>query len=593
MNTSLESSLLVLSKPSVVIPYKSEPSWIGRHIRWLRKAHTGWGGFAINTLKSVEMSLLIVSQFVFPSIRKEFNREIENKFFKEKQATRRPLDARIEVQTRTRTFNHLYDFAIEDGVIWYRPRHKGEWKPVYFEAYANGKIPCMIDVDGANLIILDEDNIVYYRKIIREYHAHELGTNKKAQAKIQGHFIIPTQHPYIAINKIAKNNWKRQWFTLPVIHLIFHCFYSKHLQLPKACKAVAISHRGRYNNYCEDGAGQRHAIGVGVTTLHALDEGKKDLLKYDPWSPPHIRMTIPLPETSKMAFEGVNIDDSASTIMVIGYEIRKNEKGDGVVKALTIKTRLTDMDYEGWNPGLKYDYFKNPYDKDVFVIPLPDWSQTHPQWKDHPLILQDGSVIQNLTENIAINQTGEGNGARLMVIETIRDNKKSYYQKYVNEKYWKPIQNQDDDSFSIEGKTLYSSIYAPHEVFETTVHCYKAKNIQLTSLSGAVIYARLNEFGERAYESILQLVINDQPFDLRIHRRKSLKNFLGFKGDSYYLVIPEQYQNEEILMRAFGKRKVISLHIAKNLENEITLTPLFSWSKFKFIFKLIQNKRMF
>ena len=197
--------------------------------------------------------------------------------------------------------------------------------------------------------------------------------------------------------------------------------------LPANPRAIAISHRGHYNDYYEDGSGAKHRCGTGVTTLYCAESNGKIIRKYDPWSPRFAKMNIYVPETSTTSFELLNMDASASHLMLLGYETAKNPEGRGTIQRLTIKTKLADLDSEGWNPGLKYDYFPHPTDRKVRVIP-------NKPWRSHSFDFKAG---ERITKKISIIQTGEGNDAREIRIEGWNaEGMKGYFHKMVDEQDW-------------------------------------------------------------------------------------------------------------------------------------------------------------
>src|SRR5262249_27105975 len=156
-------------------------------------------------------------------------------FSSKHRTTPRPSPAPIALKSRTVTFTHTHDFAIHNDVIWTRRRNdlpgaiQGEWSPIYFPL---GKVPKEIYADGANLIVIDQEHIVHYKKVVREYRAKEVGKKPKIQAALKGKTLKPAD-TYIAIDKSSHNNWKSHWFSLPFVSKIVNLFTGKLLQLPQ------------------------------------------------------------------------------------------------------------------------------------------------------------------------------------------------------------------------------------------------------------------------------------------------------------------------------------------------------------------------
>jgi hypothetical protein len=242
----------------------------------------------------------------------------------------------IHLKSTTRTFNHIQQFAIEQGFLWMRLQKEDSlWQPIYFDGFEKKHSPKSLDSDGANLIVLDETNAVHYKKVLKEFRPQDIQDSQRNWLEQAG--VNLKEDRYIAVDKGARDNWKDKWFSLPYLHHFVNLFTNKRLRIPKNAKAWAISQRGRYNDYLEDKCQRQHPANVGVTTLYVLDQNGQDIHKYDPWSPKHVKISIPLPETSKTLFIAENMSVSASVIMTIGYEMQKSQPEK---RTLQIYTRL-------------------------------------------------------------------------------------------------------------------------------------------------------------------------------------------------------------------------------------------------------------
>lgn len=563
------------SKPFKLLPYQPQTNWIQRHVQWLAQDRTSWWSrIGIRALEIVESTVLASTGvgllFLYQGWRAYKRIRSEEHFFEVYKQARPPSPDKITHKMPTRAFNHVYDVAIENEVIWYRFRQGGEWKKLYFDGYERGDIPTRIQIDGANLHV-QAGGKIYYKKALHEYRVEQILHHKKARRYWP--LINPQNDTYVAVGKIEKNNWKDRAFTLPIVNHLYYYnpFQEKRFCLPPHIMTWSSSHLGYYVDKIEDELGQSHVI-ESVTTLFCLKENRKDILEFDPWSPPYAETAIYLPEKVDQTFEAMNMDSSGSMVMIIGYEIRPAASGLGVTKRLRIKTQLVDIDIKGWNPLFTYSYFKQVGSKNVRAIPLTD------DWQDHALRLEDGSPIQELTQAISIFQIGEGHNRELRVI-----GKKGLYFKHVNEPYWHFEPGEDvPDQEPFLPLMLESST----EVFETTIHNYKAVACHIQALPNVALSAQLLQFGLRSFNSTLQLKIQDRVFDLVLHRKKTWKNFIGFKEDSYDLVIPECYHQDPVLLQAFGKNPVIPVQVDEQPE-QVIIRSSYWHPSFQFIFKVI------
>ncbi len=504
-------------KPVNLIPYQAPPpSIMERHVRWLRAESEGIQKISKICLAVLEALICVVSvvgiKILFDAVHLHQKISSEETFYLTVASKRPPReDERLIFKSRTRSFNHVTEFALEDGILWARKIGSNPWSPLYFD----GTNPEWIDCDGANLIVIDQERKLHYKKVLREYRAAAIRAAED-----------------LTIDKTFKNNWKDHWFSLPYLSGLVNFFAGKRLTIPEGIKSIAISHRGGYNNFVEDRDGNRHPVGPGVTTLYLLDQSGRVIYKQDPWSPIWSKIYIPLPETSSTVYEAEKISASASTLMAIGYETNLTTKE----KQLKIVTRLADIDTEGGNPGLKYDFHPNPNPK-VRILP------TDPVWKEHPLP-QDASV----TGTITILQTGEGNSARELRIEGKNGSGLwGYYRKNIADTAWEFVRVKDDagrESFLLPSQKPLAPI-------ETTV-------VDTGALLNRTHAVRLKNFGPHATLSEMELQHEGKTYQLPIYKRPSWINFLGISGDRYDLVVPEEAGSS--LSSIFGKRKSLPIY---------------------------------
>jgi len=562
-NDVSDESELVKQRESTTFEYVKQQTWLERHVAWLRnsagKKESGATRFFKNALAGVEAAVLGLSLVGIPALMTGVStwqkQKAENDFwtnFKENKPRSPSRFSHIDIPSQTRAFNHINDYAIESGIIWYRRRvpkddePKDEWKPIYFDGGKNRK-PVSIDVDGANLLVIDDAGDVHYKKILREYRVSEIGEKKDRHlAGHQSEIENLNKDDYVAVDKSDLNNWKDRWFSLPFVNVIVNLFAGKRLHIDtKEAKSVAIAHRGRYNDYIEDAEGQKHLVGAGVTTLYILQKTGREIRKYDPWSPLHADVRMYFPETATSQFTAEKIATSASTIMAVGYDV-DTKTGNKVLKIIT---KLGDIDTEGWNPGLKYGYEKNVNDKDVRVLPIG--MQDGKEWSEHAL--PEGVDV---TSTFTVRQTGQGNNARMLEIEGRRKNEKGQMEwgilvKNITDREWRFVPNKDP-SQAPENKILpKNGVVERQEEKNTLVHDYKGKCRNQNQSSYDV---ELKSFGEHSYHSTITIKNNGNTYDLPLYKKHGLASFLGKTSFNYEIAIPKQYQNDKFIQDVFSKK---------------------------------------
>jgi hypothetical protein len=501
-----------------------------RHVEWLGKSDRSLikkiAVVALVILEVIALTATVVGLLiVFKAILIHIKLEKVKTFYCDAKAKEPPPKIPSHLYEKTLTFNHLNTYALHDGIIWYRRNasHDGKWKPLYFDGYPH-RTPCEIQADGCNLIVTDDKNVVHYKKVIEEARD-------------------PHTKEYCFIDVSEENNWLGMWFSVPIIHHFANILWGKKLDL-SGVRGWGISHRGTYNHYFEDGLSKKCYAPVGTTSLYALAGDGRSIKVFDPWCPPIANITLPLPMSSDTDFEGISISASSSTVMVIGYEHKKGSDE----KQLKVYTWLVDIDTLGWNPGHAFDYPCN----DPEIKP----AISHEKWTEH-------TIPGNVSKNIRIIQTGEGNRARIMMMEGVDDDGRAGY-------YWKEI---EASTWNFEARNipmsplLENSTPCGETLITPPVSDYTGK-IRHGSSEVEGVAVELKGFGGGQYLS--ELIITDAKnhrSTLYLNKRKTIKNFLGFKKHVYEIVYPSDRDNgieikmSDLLKKLFSGKKVIEVTV--------------------------------
>jgi len=172
--------------------------------------------------------------------------------------------------------------------------------------------------------------------------------------------------------------------------------------------AVSDSQEAGVNNY-QDRLGTTHSVGMGVAHMYRIAGDGRALIFNDWWLPNDWSRQICLP--SRSTFFTENMSASASTIFVVGA------LGD-------LYTRLYDFDTGGENDTLVYSFLISAAAGDTRALPAEDWLR-QPD-------ITDGLI----TRQISIHQDGQGNGARVLRVEGVRDGHTGYYHKHIFDPTW-------------------------------------------------------------------------------------------------------------------------------------------------------------
>ncbi|MEC7839107.1 MAG: hypothetical protein VX777_03595 [Chlamydiota bacterium] len=325
------------------------------------------------------------------------------------------------IKTKTKTFNHLHDYALENDLVYYKPRNAGieEWTPMYVPP---GK-PVIIDSDGTNFSVevsrKSNETILFTKKV---------GTEKRC--KLTG--------KYFCTNLNEKDNWRESWFNIPVISVIFKlpvmnfisCLPSPRRLINNGRYQFMISHCGVKHRYYIDPAEKKHEYFYGVSQVLALElQAETPKLYYaDPWLPFKLSYSHNLP--LKFVARGGAV--SASTVFLIGYEKHNPSK-------LILYVRMIDFDIKGYNPFYwllnYYTFNSKSLSKRQMTLPPADWKQVD---------LPEFDTTARFSKLINIIQNGEGNHARILNIRASKDGIHGFYTKKLRDTKWEFVETPED-----------------------------------------------------------------------------------------------------------------------------------------------------
>ncbi len=469
----------------------------------------------------------------------QFHTRMKEKLSDEPQL--RPKLRRIELPTDTSAFNHMFEFTIQSGILWHRRRDPvdNQWEPLFFDGERTGVKPVSLSTDGANLVVVDDQGVIHYRKILSEgrgykdiYRSPSLRRHLKLHPEIQIH--KQDTHSYFAVDKIEKPYWYTSWYNFPCLKRVVNAITG-----PKLISKGHISHLGKYSYGYADANGKFHLNPVGITTLYEMSSKGTSVCKYDPWAPTWSQVSIPLPRTQHTCYIASKIYPSASTLMAVGYEYNKLTGSGG----LKILTNLCDIDTMGGNPSYHYAYQTEKKSHPEVRI-LPDRVENQ-GWREHPLPA-DILVAYN---QINIDQTGPGNDAyELRLAAKTQDGRIGYYRKpnLQSETPWEFVPcDSVDTSWEQPLAKPFSLTQAAAMPF-TPVYRGNVSGIQLT----------LRNFDADTYHAQIHLTFNGKKYELYLHKRLGWRTFLGRKHETFTLVIPEEQADASLLKIFKGRRAV-------------------------------------
>lgn len=518
---SVESNLNSIQK--IEVPYKPKSDALNRNVRFLKQESHGIeriARVALAVLEIVGLALSVVGiYYIVQGFDISHRIDALNDFNNTDHSALAPnKDMSILLKTDKQAYNHVNEYTIENDKLWVRKREsKDDWKPIYFY---KGLIPQKLSVDGANLVVTDQNNNVHYKKVVKE----QLRDN--------------ASDIYYYHDKSFNNNWKDCWFNLPVIKHVVNLFTGKLLQIPSDTKCFAMSQSGRFNHHRTDHDGNEHKANAGVTTLYLLKNNGMQIELEDPWSVKGRAPCIYTPQTENTSFVAEKMDASASAIMAIGYELTEGSP----TKTLKIITRLADIDHLGWNPGLTYTYEAQTKGSQSFVLPGT-------QWEEHPLELGTDSFV---TDKVCIEQTGAGNRERELRVEGSKDGEIGYFYKKMDpEAQWEfKVTNH-----TLIGTKLSSQADASNDNFSTTVHSYSGETQNLS--------VHLTGFGDASHKAEMNLTIGQNHYTIPLYSRRGLLNFLGKKEPFYEMVIPKEYRKVPEILQLFKGKSVFEVKVKK------------------------------
>jgi hypothetical protein len=172
--------------------------------------------------------------------------------------------------------------------------------------------------------------------------------------------------------------------------------------------AVSDSQRAGVHHY-EDRLGTIHDVGMGVAHVYRSGPAGESLIFNDWWLPNDWSRQICLPRRGVFRVE--NLSASASTVFVVDA-------------AGEMFTRLYDFDTSGENRTLEYSFLITAATGNVRALPAEDWRSQPP--------IVDGQI----TSRITIFQTGQGNAARTLRVEGVRQGKTGFFHKGITDAAW-------------------------------------------------------------------------------------------------------------------------------------------------------------
>lgn len=367
--------------------------------------------------------MLILSAFLFScaSYKKvDYYKELSDDYFDEEPITVAEhsqeeninglLPDKIYIKTPTQTFNKYYQFAINDGKVYYKGLTPDAepycWVPLKetgipehsFHRFPTPEKVTEIAADLDSIIAMDDNGLAYeyycVRSTVRQHRIWlaTMGFPKKKQ---------------LAVNPLTRN--KRSWAT--------------------ATRREEIL-------WYEDAFGNQHHYGsMGIETFYFLTEDGRSIRFTDSGLPADMSRSIMLPERGR--FIASRLCASGSTVMLI------NAAGE-------IYTRLIDFDTMGCDPMFylyTYENEKQPYPGWKYKSNFTEWGLPAEEWTKQPEIQLDGQA--RITDHITIIQDGQGNFAReLRVAGLSAAGRPGYYFKNILDETWQfqeaPLQIPED-----------------------------------------------------------------------------------------------------------------------------------------------------
>jgi len=363
------------------------------------------------------------------------------------------------------TFNKKNDFQLKDGIIYQRPSGKEKWNII--PGPLSSKNVVELGVDSDQMVAIDKNRRVYW--------------NRNAFGR-----------------SFSRDNWIRQWGA-PLGQ-------GPGIKLPKDTLSWDYSYFSpKEDVYYTDETGNRHFIGVGVTTIYILRNQGQWITYLDPWLPADYSYEICGPVRGR--FKAEKISSSGSVLFLI------NKYGD-------MYTRTYDFDIAGGdNLFFWYTYDTEeararrtrrdsglpPFYESLFNRRLISVTG----WKIQPKI--NGSI----TDRISIIKVKEGGQARLLRVEGLDENGKSgYFQKPIFGGNWKFFATGQ----KIKGNKLKNSL-------ESSSHLTLGKNeSKMYTAMGPKFSLKVKNFHPYCSPAQVQVTFkNGTKLNLFLHTRERIR----------------------------------------------------------------------
>ena len=162
-------------------------------------------------------------------------------------------------------------------------------------------------------------------------------------------------------------------------------------------------------HHYEDRLGTSHSVGLGVAHIYRLGPDGQTLFFNDWWLPADWSRQICMPDRGTFVAENLSV--SASTVFLVGTQ------GE-------LYTRLYDFDTAGENDTLEYSYRITAASGNTRALPAEDWRR------------QPGITEGLITKRITIFQDGQGNAARVLRVEGVRNGTTGFFHKHIHDGAW-------------------------------------------------------------------------------------------------------------------------------------------------------------
>ncbi|MBN1770451.1 MAG: hypothetical protein JXB32_04250, partial [Deltaproteobacteria bacterium] len=295
------------------------------------------------------------------------------------------LPERVIFRSKTTSFNRQWYVALHEGRIWVKPNVEagepdGEWRLLGTGLPSGGGLTRFdpptevveLSADGTWLHALSPAG-VFYR-----------GTDFTGD---------------VHASLTWSDSWGHPAATGPGMTIEFPTTYGW---------SVSDSQGAGVHHY-EDRLGTVHSVGLGVAHVYRIGPEGRTLFFNDWWLPADWSRQICLPDRG--TFFAENLSVSASTIFVVGT------LGE-------LYTRLYDFDTGGENDTLVYSFLIAAAAGETRALPAEDWRR-QPD-------VEDGLI----TGRITIFQDGQGNAARVLRVEGVRDGRTGFFHKRIFDDAW-------------------------------------------------------------------------------------------------------------------------------------------------------------